>query len=134
MSVTAIRQTMDSLIQAGTSFDLDALDHLYHDDMQILMINQDGVLNKADKSGFIAMFKGMKETSSGRMNTWAQFNDITSDGTKGHVLITRKNDLAGTPSLMVLSIDLIFDDNRWQIAREVIFIRPDTGDYPGQEN
>ncbi len=134
MTVEAIRKTMDALIQAGTSFDLEALDHLYHDDMQILMIDQSGTLNKADKPGFTAMFKGLKETSSGPMNTWAQYNDITSDGDKGHVLITRKNDLAGAPSLMVLSIDLVFDDNRWQIVREVIFIRPDTGDYPGEEN
>lgn len=134
MSVAAIRKFMDELIQAGSNFDLNGLDRMYHDDMQILMIDQSGTLNKADKPGFIAMFQGLKDSNPGPMNTWAQFNEISSNGTKGHVVITRKNDLSGTPSLLVLSIDLIFEDNRWQVAREVIFIRPDTGDYPGEEN
>ncbi|WP_282095305.1 hypothetical protein [Epibacterium ulvae] len=134
MTVEAIRNTMDALIQAGSNFDIDALDRLYHTDMQIQMIDMEGNLNKADKQGFMAMFKGMAESAAGPMNTWAQFNDITADGNNGHVLITRKNELGGAPSLLVLSIDLAFEDNRWQVMREVIFIRPDTGDYPGEEN
>lgn len=132
MSVDAIRSTMNALIQAGTSFDVDALDRLYHSDLKILMIDLEGNLNQADKPGFMTMFKGMKDAGAAPMNTWAQFNEISADGDEGHVLITRKNNLGGGDSILVLSIDLTLEDDRWQIRREVIFVRPDTGDYPGE--
>ena len=42
-----------------------------------------------------------------------------------HVIISRKNNLSGRDQILLLSIDLIFEDNRWQVIREVIFLRPD---------
>ncbi len=112
MTVDAIRSTIEELIQVGTSFDTEQLDRLYHDDMQIRIIDLEGNLTKADKPSFVAMLREMTANGAGPMNTWAQFNEITADGDKGHVLITRKNELGGAPSILVLSIDLIFEDGR----------------------
>ncbi|EGQ7996630.1 hypothetical protein D8T51_22340 [Vibrio vulnificus] len=133
MSIHTIKSKMTELMDSATHYDLNTLDSIYHRDMKILMIDAEGHLTHSDKPGFISMFNTMKKQGV-PVNTWAQYNDISVDGDKAHVLITRKNKLAGYNSLLVLSIDFIFEDDRWQIVREVIFVRPDTGEYPGKDN
>jgi len=59
------------------------------------------------------------------MNTWAKFHKITSNGEIAQVLLSRKNDLNGEDMDLFLSIDLVYEDSRWQIRREVIFLRPE---------
>ncbi|GAA6210197.1 hypothetical protein NBRC116601_34900 [Cognatishimia sp. WU-CL00825] len=134
MSIEAIKTAMKSLIAAGTTMDLEALGKIYHDDLRIVMIDAQGHVNHADKVGFMTQFQALKDQGVPPLNTWAQYNDIWAEGNKGHVLVTRKNDLMGFDALLVLSIDFVFEDNRWQVAREVIYVRPDTGDYTGEEN
>ncbi|MFC3121858.1 nuclear transport factor 2 family protein [Agaribacter flavus] len=134
MSISAIKSVMQNLMNsAASNFDHDALDKIYHDDMRILMIDANGNVNHSDKPNFMATFKSMHDQGI-EVNTWAEYNDISVDGDNAHVLITRKNKLAGYDALLVLSIDFVFESERWQITREVIFVRPDTGDYPGEDN
>ncbi|MCV0429205.1 MAG: hypothetical protein K5905_27460 [Roseibium sp.] len=121
-----IRETIDSLITAGTTADLNGLNAIYHDDMKTHMIDTDGNLAQADKPAFIAMLKELIEGSAGIDNTWAEYNAIEAEGEKGHVLITRKVTLGGEARILVLSIDLVFEDARWQVVREVIFSRPNS--------
>lgn len=120
-----IRATIDALIQAGTTSDLKGLDGIYHRSMRIHMIDTDGNLTQANKPDFIAMLKEMVERGNGPANTWAEYNSIEADGDTGHVLITRKINLGGANRILVLSIDLVLEDARWQVTREVIFARPD---------
>ncbi|MEM9631344.1 MAG: hypothetical protein AAGA50_08465 [Pseudomonadota bacterium] len=125
--VQEIRETIEDLIKAGTTADLSGLNDIYHDDMKVHLIDTDGNLAQADKPSFISMLKRMIESSEGIDNTWAEYNSIDADGDKGHVLITRKVTLGGERRILVLSIDLTFEDARWQVVREVIFSRPDVG-------
>ncbi len=39
--------------------------------------------------------------------------------------MTRKVNLTGEENILILSIDLVHLDGRWQVTREVIFSRPD---------
>ena len=126
----AIKATIDALIQAGTTGDLNSLDTIYHDAMKIHMIDTDGKLSGADKPAFISMLREMVDTSSGAANTWAHYNVIEAAGDRGHVLITRKVNLGGDDRILVLSIDLVFEDARWQVIREVIFSRPNPDPTP----
>jgi hypothetical protein len=120
----AVRATIDALINAGTTSDLSALDQIYHDSMKIHMIDTDNNLMQHDKSSYIAMLKGMVAGNDGQSNTWSEYHSVEAKGDHGHVLITRKVDLGGADRILVLSIDLLFDDDRWQVTREVIFSRP----------
>lgn len=122
--VAAIRETIEALIQAGTTSNLSGLETIYHDTMKIHMIDTDGNLMQSDKPGFIAMLQEMVDSNDGAANTWAEYNSIEANGDNGHVLITRKVNLGGDNRILVLSIDLLFEDNRWQVTREVIFARP----------
>lgn len=63
-----IRSTINDLIEAGTTGDLSALDHIYHDRMKTHMIDTDGNLVQSDKPGFIAMLKEMIEHNNGASN------------------------------------------------------------------
>lgn len=120
---TAIRETIEALIDAGTTGDVDALNLIYHDTMQTYMIDTENTLMHNDKPAFIAMMKDMAESSGGKPNKWAEYNLITADGDQGHVLITRKVAFGDDDRILVLSIDLLFEDDRWQVTREVIFNR-----------
>ncbi|WP_300019393.1 hypothetical protein [uncultured Roseobacter sp.] len=125
IKVTAIRETIEALIVAGTTSDLRGLDRIYHDDMKIQMIDPDNNLIQHDKDGFISMLQAMNDDTTGNPNTWAEYHDIEASGNVGHVLITRKVHLGGDDRILVPSIDLLFEDDRWQVTREVIFARPD---------
>ncbi|RKR07984.1 hypothetical protein CLV91_2749 [Maribacter vaceletii] len=120
-----IEQVIDDLIQTATTYDISKLDNIYHDKLKVVMIDIDDNVNIADKETFKNIFKSKKEAGDPPMNTWAKYHKIDVDGTNAHVLLSRKNNLSGVNQILTLSIDLLFEDNRWQVIREVIFLRPD---------
>lgn len=126
IAVNAVKQTIDELIQAGTSFDINALERLYHHKLLVITIDQSGTVSTADKSAFKGLFETKLAAGAAPLNTWAQYNHIHVNESAAHVLITRKVNLADQNQLLTLSIDLVFEDGRWQITREVIFARPDS--------
>lgn len=123
--VAEVRQTIEDLIQTATTYDVETLDRIYHDDLHVVMIDTDQNLNNADKAAFKGMFAAKRDAGDPPMNTWAKYHDITVKGDTAHVLLSRKNDLNGTNMDLMLSIDLVHQDARWQVAREVIFLRPE---------
>ncbi|MBN9887332.1 nuclear transport factor 2 family protein [Salipiger abyssi] len=123
---TALRETLHELMRAGVSVDLEALDQIYHNDLQILMLTDDGALMSTDKAGCLAL---LKETFRGKTpedHMWAKIHAVSVSGDRGHVLISRKIPIGGPEMLIDLSIDLIHQDGRWQVIREVNFSRPAT--------
>lgn len=128
--IAGIRDTIEALINAGTTSDLSALDQIYHDTMKIHMIDTDNNLMQHDKPSFITMLRGMVDSNDGKPNKWAEYHSIDADGDRGHVLITRKVAFGDADRILVLSIDLLFDDGRWQVTREVIFNRPNPEPTP----
>lgn len=125
-AVKDVRATIEALIEAGVTANVDGLDRIYHPDMKIFMIDPAGELNRHDKTSFMAMLKASIEGTNPNDHRWAQFHSVETDGNLGHVAITRKVPIGGHNMILNLSIDLIFDDNRWQVIREVIFARPNT--------
>lgn len=121
----AVKIAIEELIKTATSYDIDVLDRIYHDTLKVIMIDTDDQLNKADKLAFKGLFQSKKDAGDPPMNTWAKFHSIDVEGDDAHVLLSRKNDLSGTNMILLLSIDLVFEDGRWQVTREVIFLRPE---------
>ncbi len=124
-AVATVKAAVDELIQTATSYDVNVLERIYHDDLQVIMVDTDDNVNTADKAAFKGLFTSKKEAGDPPMNTWANFHRIDVNGDKAHVLLSRKNDLSGTNMILLLSIDLILEDDRWQVLREVIFLRPE---------
>ena len=120
-----IKEVIDDLIQTATTYDLNKLENIYHDDLSVIMIDVDDNLNTANKETFKGIFKSKKEAGDPPMSTWAKYHKIDINDMNAHVIISRKNNLSGIDQILLLSIDLIFEDNRWQVIREIIFLRPD---------
>lgn len=123
--IEEVRKAINDLIQTATSYDIDMLDRIYHEKLQILMIDTANNVNTADKVGFKALFASKRDAGDPPMNTWAKFHHIDVNGDTAHVLLSRKNDLSGQNMILILSIDLVHEDQRWQVTREVIFLRPE---------
>lgn len=122
----SVRKAIDDLIQTATTYDVETLDRIYHDDLEVIMIDTEDNLNLADKEAFKGLFRSKGEAGDPPMNTWANFHKIDVQDKKAHVLLSRKNNLSGTNMILLLSIDLVHEDGRWQVTREVIFLRPET--------
>lgn len=120
-----VRQAIDELIETATSYDVETLARIYHDDLHVIMIDTDHNVNTADKSTFTELFKMKRDAGDPPMNTWAKYHRIEVDGNNAHILLSRKNDLSGTNMDLILSIDMVLEDQRWQVTREVIFLRPE---------
>ncbi|MGZ2259020.1 hypothetical protein [Roseobacter sp. A03A-229] len=88
------------------------------------MIDTEGGLAQTDKPTLITMMQQMVEAGAGADNAWARYNVVESNAAEGHVLITRKVTLDGDNEILELSIDLVHEDDRWQVIREVIAERP----------
>lgn len=120
-----VRAAIDELIEVATTYDVDTLDRIYHDDLHVTMIDHDHNLSTANKDAFKALFAGKKSAGDPPMNTWAKYHQIEVEGDNAHVLISRKNDITGVDMDLTLSIDLVHESNRWQVKREVVFLRPE---------
>lgn len=117
-----VKQLINDLIQAGTSFDIDALERIYHNDLQVIMLDPSGATSIADKAMFKGLFQSKRENKDPALNTWAEFHRIDADDKNAHVLISRKVKLMAEEQKITLSIDLVKENNAWQVMREVIFV------------
>lgn len=124
-STEEVKQIIDDLIQTATSFDVEKLDQIYHENLEVIMVDTSDNVNTADKSAFKDLFKSKRDAGDPPMNTWAKFHRIDVNGNTANVLLSRKNDLSGQNMILFLSIDLVHEDGRWQVLREVIFLRPE---------
>ena len=106
--------------------DTTILEEIYHDDMQVIMLDPGDDVSLAGKTEFQEMVRSALEANNGTIGTWAKFHHVSVDGNKAHVLISRQNELTGPDMQITLGIDLVREQNRWQITREVIVTRPRT--------
>ena len=123
-NVPAVKATLDELINGVSGHSFEVLDRTYHRDMQTYLLVDGGALMQNDKPGFMAHVK----EAMGQMkdhDPWAKYHLVEADETKGHILISRKNNVTNRKQIVTLSIDFIFEDDRWQITREVIMTRAD---------
>lgn len=124
-NTAAVKATLDRLMQQVSALDFDVLDEVYHPDMRIYMLGDDGALMQADKPAFAAHVASSMEQMPDP-NPWAEYHLVEANDRQGHVLISRKNNVADRNRRLTLSIDFIRENDRWQITREVIMTRPDT--------
>ena len=116
-----IKETLDNLIHSASNAHLDVLETLYHDDMTIYMLDEDKALHLMGKRDFIDFLK-LSIKDENMPSTWANYHHVEADEKNGHIIISRKVNLGGGQNRdITLSIDFVFEDNRWQISREVIF-------------
>ncbi|WP_434054708.1 MAG: hypothetical protein RDA78_07510 [Roseibium sp.] len=121
-----VRAVIQRLIENVADNNTGILEEIYHADMQVIMLDpQDGV-SVSGKEEFKKMIRAALDANNGSIGTWARFHHVSVDGNKAHVLISRQNELTGPDMQITLGIDLVREQNRWRITREVIVTRPRT--------
>lgn len=115
-----VKTTLDKLIHSVTDQVFDILESTYHENMRIYMMAGNDVLHQMNKVAFKNhIAESIKSTDA--PSVWANYHLVEADEKNGHVIISRKVNLTGIEQVVTLSIDFIYEDNRWQITREVIF-------------
>lgn len=121
----AIRAAMDHLIDRATHFDIDALDSIYHSDFHTTLVMPDSSVVIYNKEEFKAHFAQQAEEGKTRLNTWADWHDFHVLGDSAVCVLTRKHSgMNGEEMKLLCNIELRFEDGRWQVLREAIFLRP----------
>lgn len=126
-NAASVQEALDGLIHGVSGHSFEVLDNLYHRDMQTYVLLNDGTLKRNDKNGFMAFIKenmgALKDD-----NPWVKYHLVEADDTRGHIVVSRKNNATGRYQLISLSIDFVFEDGRWQITREIIMTRDQAAD------
>jgi len=121
----AIRAAMDHLIDRATHFDVDALQTIYHKDFHTTLIMPDNTVNTYDKEEFIAHFKKQGEEADSPLNPWAEWHDFHVLNDSAVCVLSRKHSgMNGEEVKLLCNIEFRFEENRWQVLREQIFLRP----------
>lgn len=123
-SEKSLKQAVECLIRAGTTFDTEQLKLLYHTNLTVVMVDDEGQSTILDKSAVINMFQSRQENGDLPLNNWAEFSHLEATGDYGHVIVIRKVNLMGIEQKFVFSIELLWEENRWQITREVAVVQP----------
>lgn len=122
--VNSVRKTIDSYIENASHFQVDELERIYHNDLRIIEINENGNVESLSRADAISFFKSKQTEAAKPLSTDAEFNYVEVTGTEGHVVVTRKMKPKDKLSKSVVSISLIWEDDRWQIIRQTAFVQP----------
>ncbi|KAA8681269.1 DUF4440 domain-containing protein [Vibrio gigantis] len=121
----AIREAMDHLIDRATNFDIEALETIYHQDFHTTLIMPDSTVQTFNKVEFKAHFSKQAEEGKHQLNTWAEWHDFHILGDSAVCVLSRKHSgMNGEEMKLLCNIELRFEDERWQVLREQIFLRP----------
>ena len=122
----AIRKAMDHLIDRATNFDVDALETIYHQDFHTTLVMPDSTVVAYNKKEFIAHFrKQAEEEGKTQLNAWADWHDLHVLGDSAVCVLTRQHSgMTGEEMKLLCNIEWRFEDGRWQVLREQIFLRP----------
>ena len=121
----AIRAAMDRLIDRATDFDVDALETIHHRGFHTTLVMPDSTVVTYDKKGFIAHFRKQAEEGKTRLNPWADWHDFHVLGDRAVCVLTRKHSGMNNEGMKLpCNIEWRFEDGRWQVLREQIFLRP----------
>ncbi|WP_196892066.1 nuclear transport factor 2 family protein [Aureivirga marina] len=120
----AIREAMEHLIDRATNFDVEALEMIYHKDFHTTLVMPDGKVTTYNKQEFKDHFAKQAKEGKTQLNTWADWHDFNIIGDSAVCVLTRRHSgMNGEEMKLLCNIELKFEDGRWQVIREAIFLR-----------
>lgn len=117
-----LKATLQKLINPSDDFGREELELIYHNEMLVLIIDDKGKKNELKKPEFVQLIGAkLDNREEHKNNNWAKFHHISINGNNGHIIVERKLNLTGAKTKLLVNIDFIWQDERWQITREVIY-------------
>lgn len=121
----AVRKAMEHLIDRATNYDVDALEEIYHRDFHTTLVLPDNSVHIYNKQEFKDNFEKQAKEGKKQLNTWAEWHDFHILGDSAVCVLSRKHSGMSDQEMKLLcNIELRFEDGRWQVIREAIFLRP----------
>lgn len=124
-SEKGLKQVGENLIKAGTTYDIEQLDLIYHKNLKVFMVDTNSQTNMLDKNSVLTMFQSKRDNGDAPLNNWAEYSNIDLNGDLGHIIVVRKVNLTGIEQKFVFSLELVWEKNRWQVTREVAVMQPE---------
>ena len=122
-TVKGLKKAINRLIEPDENFGMDALDAIYHDDMVVVMIDENDNKNVFQKDAFKKLIASKLEGEERTKNTWAKFIHIEVNKDKGHIVVKRRINLTDQKNELTVFLDFLWLEDRWQIIRENILSR-----------
>lgn len=120
-----VKKAMEYLINRATNYDIEALETIYHKDFHTTLINPDGTVITYNKQEFKEHFAKQAKEGKEQLNTWADWHDFHILGNSAVSVLTRKHSgMNGVEMQLLCNIELRYEDDRWQVLREAIYLRP----------
>lgn len=116
-----LKKALNRLIEPDENFGIAQLDAIYHDDMIVIMIDPNDNKTIFKKEAFKKLIASKLEGEERTKNTWARFIHSEVNQDKGHIVVKRRINLTEEKSELIVVLDFVWEENRWQIIREVIF-------------
>lgn len=120
-----VKKAMEHLIDRATNYDIEALETIYHKDFHTTLIMPDSKVITYNKKEFKEHFAKQAKEGKEQLNTWADWHDFHILGNTAVSVLTRKHSgMNGEEMQLLCNIELRYEDDRWQILRESIYLRP----------
>lgn len=117
-----LKASLNQLINPDENFGRDELKLIYHDELVVIMIDTKDNKNVFRKPEFVALIgTKLDNKEEHKSNNWAKFHHIEVNGNKGYIIVERKLNLTGSKTKLLVAIDFVWENKRWQIIRENIY-------------
>ena len=116
-----LKKALNRLIEPDENFGMDLLNAIYHDSLTVIMIDPNDHKTIFKKDAFKKLIASKLEGDEKNKNTWAKFIHIEVNQDKGHIVVKRRINLGDEKKEIIVILDFIWEEDRWQIIREVIF-------------
>ena len=119
-----LKKVINRLIEPDEDFGIATLDAIYHDDMIVVMIDENDHKSIFRKEAFKKLIASKLEGDERTKNTWAKFIHIEVNKDNGHIVVKRRINLTNRINELTVILDFLWFNNRWQIIRETILSKP----------
>ncbi|TMM55788.1 nuclear transport factor 2 family protein [Maribacter algarum] len=119
-----LKRAINRLIEPDENFGVAQLDAIYHDDMMVIMIDPNDNKTTFKKDAFKELIASKLEGEERTKNSWAKFIHLEVNEDRGHIVVKRRVNFTEEKSELIVILDFVWEDNRWQIIRENILIQP----------
>lgn len=117
-----IKKLTESLIQRGTTFDIEFLKEIYDDSLKFIRISPDNSVEILTKEDNIQFFQHLKDSEAKPLNTEHQILFADNDGENGTVILKRRMKQLDKEQDFLFNITWNNKNGDWKIVREVVFL------------
>jgi hypothetical protein len=116
-----VKEAIEFLIYNAGNYNVEKFPEIYRPDLRITTITETGqviVLNYQENFDF---FLKKRDSGNSPLNTYTEFHYINANDTTGQVVLTRKADMNKSGEKLFFCIDLIKENGKWLVYKEVAF-------------